>query len=144
MKIVKNIYPLIKIKLLSDIDFYNKHIKIINLNGYVQFCRFGKNKMKKSVLISYLPIIVSKKSDANSGHLLNTFYIKILDLNQLILQFFTHILLIIQIIIAYKKFLSPCFQLLLTNSLTNFCNKNKTGGFSKWLLQTNNYFNSKH
>ncbi len=134
MKIVKNIYPLIKIKLLSDVDFYNKHIKIINLNGYVWFCRFGKNKMKKSVLISYLPIIVSKKSDANSGHLLNTFYIKILDLNQLILQFFTHILLIIQIIIAYKKFLSPCFQLLLTNSLTNFCNKNKTGGFSKWLL----------
>ena len=39
-----NMFPLIKVKTPTGIDFFKEHKSIIDSNGYVWFCRFGKKQ----------------------------------------------------------------------------------------------------
>jgi len=68
MKIEKNnVCPLIKIKSPDGADFFSEHTHLINNNGFVWFCRFGKNNMKQETLKQYAPYIIIKESGIKEG-----------------------------------------------------------------------------
>lgn len=68
MKINENsIFPLIKVKTPTGIDFFNAHKEIIDSIGYVWFCRFGKNNMKYDTISSCAPMLFIKNSGVSKG-----------------------------------------------------------------------------
>jgi hypothetical protein len=73
------ICPLIKIKSPKGVDFYLEHNQLIKKNGYVWFCRFGKNNMKKETLEQYAPYILIKESGIKNGGLYIAKYSKITE-----------------------------------------------------------------
>ncbi len=62
-----DICPLIKVKSPVGIDFYTEHKRVIESYGYVWFCRFGKNNMKRETLEKYSPFIIIKESGVKYG-----------------------------------------------------------------------------
>ncbi|MDD3401029.1 MAG: hypothetical protein PHT58_05315 [Eubacteriales bacterium] len=68
MELKKNgVYPLIKIKSPPDVNFYSAHKSCIDKNGFVWFCRFGKNNMKTTSLDSCEHILLIKESGIKQG-----------------------------------------------------------------------------
>ncbi|MGP1367086.1 MAG: hypothetical protein ACTTH3_05355 [Schwartzia sp. (in: firmicutes)] len=74
-----DICPLIKIKSPFGIDFYKEHMKVIEENGYVWFCRFGKNNMLRDVLLQYAPYLIIKESGIKNGGLYIARYTEIVE-----------------------------------------------------------------
>lgn len=62
-----NMFPLIKVKTPTGIDFFKEHKSIIDSYGYVWFCRFGKNNMKYDTVASCNPILFIKNSGISNG-----------------------------------------------------------------------------
>ena len=81
MKIEKsNICPLIKIKSPDGVDFFQEHTQLIEKNGFVCFCRFGKNNMKLETLKQYAPYIIIKESGIKEGGVYLAKYTDITDI----------------------------------------------------------------
>lgn len=59
---INDIYPLIRVKTPSKIDFYKEHKLVIDANGYVWFCRFGRNNMKFESLKKCKPVVFIKET----------------------------------------------------------------------------------
>ena len=61
------IYPLIKIKTPTEINFFSAHKRCIDENGFVWFCRFGKNNMKIVSLEACKHLLLIKESGIKNG-----------------------------------------------------------------------------
>lgn len=61
------IYPLIKIKTPPEINFFSAHKRCIDENGFVWFCRFGKNNMKIVSLEACKHLLLIKESGIKKG-----------------------------------------------------------------------------
>lgn len=67
MQFIKdNKYIMFKISSPLEVDFFESHKKLIEKNGYVWFCRFGKNNMKISSMSECEPIIFIKEAKKNN------------------------------------------------------------------------------
>lgn len=63
----EGIYPLIKIKTPSSTSFFDAHKACIENDGFVWFCRFGKNNMKIDSLNRCEHILFIKESGVRQG-----------------------------------------------------------------------------
>lgn len=59
-------YLLIKINTPENINFLKEHLNILEKNGYVWFCRFGKNNVLPEKINSYNNYIFLKDSKKNN------------------------------------------------------------------------------
>lgn len=62
-----NKHLMIKISSPIDISFYDEHIDILKKEGYVWFCRFGKDNLKIDEIGNDGKYIFIKESKANGG-----------------------------------------------------------------------------
>ena len=62
-----NKHLMIKISSPIDISFYDEHIKEIKQNGYVWFCRFGKDNLKTEDIGNNGNVLFIKESKANGN-----------------------------------------------------------------------------
>lgn len=64
---IGGIYPFVKITTPPEIDFFEEHKNILNKEGFVWFCRFGKNNMRITTINSCNKLLIIKESKQNGG-----------------------------------------------------------------------------
>ena len=88
-------YLLIKINTPENINFLKEHTKIIEKNGYVWFCRFGKSNVLPEKIHSYNNYIFLKDSKRNNDKIYIVEYEEISSFpqNSLFPEYYSKILL---------------------------------------------------